>query len=53
MDGNDDDTMSIDWSSFIIENAENKEMGRLMICLESVTRMICMCSWDLEMRMMR
>jgi hypothetical protein len=25
MDGNDDDTMSIDWSSFIIENAENKD----------------------------
>jgi hypothetical protein len=27
MDGNDDDTMSIDWSSFITENAENKENG--------------------------
>jgi hypothetical protein len=27
MDGNDDDTMSIDWSSFIIENAENKDNG--------------------------
>jgi hypothetical protein len=25
MDGNDDDTMSIDWNSFIIENAENKD----------------------------
>jgi hypothetical protein len=27
MDGDDDDTMSIDWSSFIIENAENKDNG--------------------------
>jgi hypothetical protein len=27
MDGNDDDTLSIDWSSFIIENAENKDNG--------------------------
>jgi hypothetical protein len=27
MDGNDDDTVSIDWNSFIIENAENKENG--------------------------
>jgi hypothetical protein len=27
MDGNDDDTISIDWSSFIIENAENKDNG--------------------------
>ena len=27
MDGNDDDTMSIDWSSFIIENVENKDNG--------------------------
>jgi hypothetical protein len=27
MDGNDDDTTSIDWSSFIIENTENKDNG--------------------------